>query len=70
MTTKDDAFLPEYLKSGCLGKDYQRIANEARDSGTTLHWNHGYPSLDEAGTFDMSFMFLYPQVIHAFNISP
>lgn len=64
----ENAYVPEYLIDSCLGKDYQRVANEIRDEGTEVEWTAKGP-ISKSGV-DLNFRFLYPTMFSAERISP
>lgn len=61
----NNAYLPKELKDSCVGKDYQRIANDLRDRGTELEWI-GTTPYNKKLPFphnDCSIDFMYPTII-------
>lgn len=79
--TKKDAYIPEkYLEKetfAAIGKDYQRIANRLQDEGKEIEWTAAGPVSiyrnekgEKTGELDVSFMFMYPNIIMENNVSP
>jgi hypothetical protein len=63
-----DAYLPPELKDSCLGKDYQRIANELRDRGTEIVWAGTTPYNKKLFPYnDCSVDFMYPTIMKEFR---
>ena len=65
MNTQEDAYIPESWKNSCLGKDYQRVANEYRDAGMDIIWKNDRPYLTPG--IPAEYLFMYPTRIETIN---